>query len=531
MLISRQLRAVAPASSRVRFRENESSLLAIEPGAATALYDTEALHQSEPRVENGVAIVEICGPLEQYAGFLWDGYDAIQERFKAALASEAGTVLLVIDSPGGDVAGLFDAVHAMRLAAREAGKKVVAFAGEAAYSAAYAIATVASEIYLPAAGGVGSVGVIATVYDRTAMTAKEGLNVVVLTSGDEKADGHPDIPLEDPALDRMQARVDGLALQFAELVAESRGDSAEKWLKLQAGVRFGQEAVDAGLADAVIPCYQLLEKLASTKSNANVPASAKESKMDLKTLRANLEAAQRSGDQAKIKAASDALLSASDAKKADEDADEGADESADEEDEDAKSEEDSDEDAEAEAAEAEEAGDDEEPPADEDEEDEDEDAKKDGKKSSASRIARAAAQLTGKSNPDEIVGTLRGMVASARQGREAQARLEKIETRLRKADVEKLIAKGMRDRKITPASKAHFEKIGMRSPRELRAMLKAMAPVAAPRSREADQGPTNVNGYHERPSDPAAQVASNFGISLEAMAVEAAKYGTRFPRG
>jgi ClpP class serine protease len=533
MLFRRRLKALAPASTRTRFHEGTNKLLAIEPSAATALYDEDA-HQEEPRIENGVAIVEICGPLEQRANWLWDGYDAIQCRFKAALESSAESVLLLIDSPGGDVAGLFDAVHAMRLAAAEAGKKVIAYAEEGAYSAAYALATAADEIILPQAGGVGSIGVIATVYDQTEATRNAGLNVVVLTSGEEKADGHPDVPLEEEALGRMQARIDSLAEQFATLVAEKRGGVAEKWLSLEAGVRYGQDAVDAGLADKVMPCYELLENLASSNSDAKV--ADKDSQMDLKVLRANLEAAQRSGDQAKVKAASDALLTASAAKKmADEDdADEDAESAEDEADEDAESKKAEDEEKDAESAEesAEEPSDEEEP---KDDDEEDAESAEDGKykkasKADASRIARAAAQLTGKSNPDEIVGTLRGLVASARQGREAADRLAKIETRLRKADVEKLIAKGMRDRKITPASKAHFEKIGMRSPRELSAMLKAMAPVAAAKSREAEHVTTR-DGYQERPTDAASQIANNFGVSLEAMATEAAKHGTRFPRG
>src|SRR5207247_2643111 len=152
-----------------------------------------------------------------------DGYDTIRRRFETALSSDAQQVLLCIDSPGGEVAGCFETVRAMRAAAKVSGIRVIAFANEHAYSAAYALATVADEIYLPVPGGLGSIGVIATLEDVSAALQDAGINVEVITSGDEKSDGNPLVPLTDPVRERMQARVDALAAQFAELVAEQRG--------------------------------------------------------------------------------------------------------------------------------------------------------------------------------------------------------------------------------------------------------------------------------------------------------------------
>lgn len=202
--------------------------------------------------DSGVAVVSIDGPLGQRAGWLDDGHDAIADRVKAALADEAvKAVVLKIDSPGGAVAGLFAACASIRSAADAAGKPLVAHADEGCYSAAYALAVCADAVYLPPTGGVGSVGVLMTVYDRTAQNTAGGLNVQVIRSGTQKADGHPDLPLTDAAVSRMRARVNDLAALFAGHVAARRGIDAGAVLSLQGACLYGADAVAKGLADGI----------------------------------------------------------------------------------------------------------------------------------------------------------------------------------------------------------------------------------------------------------------------------------------
>lgn len=200
----------------------------------------------------GVAVVRIEGALAQRAGWWWDGYDAIRERFSAALADASTNVIaLRINSPGGMVSGCFDAARAMRAEARASGKTVLAFADEMACSAAYSLATCADQLWLPQTGVVGSIGVICSLLDRTKMTEEMGLRIEVITSGELKADGHPDKPLQPATVSRVQAHIDELGKMFAELVAHARGDSAERLLSLEGQAFHGAHAVDAGIADHV----------------------------------------------------------------------------------------------------------------------------------------------------------------------------------------------------------------------------------------------------------------------------------------
>lgn len=204
------------------------------------------------QVQDGVAVVDVMGPLDQRGGFWWDGYDSVLERVSAALADRDVTaVVLALDSPGGVVAGNLDAARELRAMADRAKKPMVAHAGTFATSAAYALAVAADRVMVTHDGAVGSVGVIATVYDRTAANAQEGLDVRVVRSGALKADPHPDVALTDASVARVRARVMDLAQSFAGWVAERRGQTPEAVLSHQGATIYASRALEAGLADGI----------------------------------------------------------------------------------------------------------------------------------------------------------------------------------------------------------------------------------------------------------------------------------------
>lgn len=197
-----------------------------------------------------VAVVTISGPLQQRECW-YDGYDRIEQRVYAALNSSASAVLLRIDSPGGEVAGCYDAVRRMRAAVAASGKPCVAFADEKALSGGYALACVAKTICVPQSGTLGSIGVFNPMLDLTKAHAMEGVRVEVVTSGEAKVDSHPAVKLTDAAIARMQSRVDALAEQFFAIVSEARGLTVEAVRGFDGGIRLGRECVAAGLADQV----------------------------------------------------------------------------------------------------------------------------------------------------------------------------------------------------------------------------------------------------------------------------------------
>lgn len=236
----------------------DSPFLAVHPDWLNRLQPSSSLFGmggSEPAAFTRVgstAVVTIEGGLSQRGFWLWDGYDTIAERFASAIADpQTDSVVLSIDSPGGAVAGLFDGVRSMRGMKGATGKPVVAYANESAFSAGYALATVADEIMLPDTGQVGSIGVIAALMDMTKALDAQGVRVAVVASGTQKTDTHPAVPITDAAIGRLRDDVNALASIFFDEVAASRGKDAEEIKALQAGTFLGARAVKVGLADAV----------------------------------------------------------------------------------------------------------------------------------------------------------------------------------------------------------------------------------------------------------------------------------------
>lgn len=271
---------------------------------------------------NGIAIVSVLGPIAQRGWMCLPGYDTLAGALEKALADPAAKVVLLrINSPGGAAAGAFEWTRRMRDLVVASGKRCIAYADEMALSGAYAVACVADEIVVPETGSAGSVGVIASMTSRARQNDLEGVDVRVIRAGAEKADGHPDLPLDDAAIAREQATVDRIAGVFHRWVSERRGLAVDAVVALQAGIRMGPEAVASGLADRVQGYHALLASL--TPMAPQAPASrlptgatrATRTTMD-ETLLAALVAATGETDPAQQASALVALRTRADAAEA-----------------------------------------------------------------------------------------------------------------------------------------------------------------------------------------------------------------------
>jgi ClpP class serine protease len=260
------------ADAHARWRVAES--LALRPEAAAHLADApvhlagwmdddEDGEEIEYEVLGGVAIVPVVGALMDRAGWCWDGYDAIQARSEAAHADPSVRVVMYdFDSPGGMAAGLLDCMRALRAAKATSKKKCVAWVGSGAYSAAYGLASTCDEIVCSDTAGTGSVGVITSLTSVAKMLKEMGVDMRVISSGVEKTDGHPAVPISDSAEARVTARVHELAaLFFAEVGAGRSALTVDALTALDGGVRYGRGAIAAGLADRISTRTALLSEL------------------------------------------------------------------------------------------------------------------------------------------------------------------------------------------------------------------------------------------------------------------------------
>ena len=187
-------------------------------------------------------------------------YESIRSDFRRALNDpDTVGILFDIDSPGGEVSGLFDLVDEIYQA--RGTKPIFAVANEVALSAAYAIASAADETYLPRTGWVGSIGVIAVHVDQSAFDAKMGFRYETISAGAREADFSPHGGLNDEARAFLQATVNETYDVFVKAVARNRNLPEEAIRSTDAAIYHGINAVQAGLADGVLTVDQAIQKL------------------------------------------------------------------------------------------------------------------------------------------------------------------------------------------------------------------------------------------------------------------------------
>jgi signal peptide peptidase SppA len=205
--------------------------------------------------DRGIAVIPVYGSLvkralavEAASGLTAYGQIALELQRALDDPSVRG-VLLDIDSPGGEAAGSFELARRVREAC--AIKPVWAIANDSAFSAAYAIACGADQIFMTETAGVGSIGVIAMHLDQSVRDAQQGYRYTAITAGSHKDDFSPHAPLSDPARGALQSEVDRLYEMFVSHVARMRGLERDRVRDTEAALFFGEQALAACLADGV----------------------------------------------------------------------------------------------------------------------------------------------------------------------------------------------------------------------------------------------------------------------------------------
>lgn len=235
--------------------------------AASATYQ----RRSYEVTADGIAVIPVQGTLVHKAygldamSGLRTYQDIEQEMLDAATDPEIKGILLDVDSPGGEVAGVFDLADTI-YAARST-KPVFAVANNDAFSAAYLLASAADRVFVSRTSGVGSIGVIAGHLDVSGADEKAGYKYTVVHAGARKADFNPHRPLSDEARAVLEAKVNRTYELLVQTVARNRGVSEAAIRETEAGLYFGDEATRAGLADQVGTRHNALHDLRQVITN------------------------------------------------------------------------------------------------------------------------------------------------------------------------------------------------------------------------------------------------------------------------
>lgn len=282
-LVAAQPWAMTPAMletiSAIARRENESPE-AVEARLGRPLQNTRTVS-----MQGSVAVVPMIGPMMRYANMFSrvsgaTSLEQLAQDFTAAAEDQAvSAIVLNIDSPGGQAAGISEFAQMVRAAT----KPVVAYVDGTAASAAYWIAAAADSIVVSKTAEVGSIGAVVAI--DTGKKSGGSIEIVSSQSPNKRVD-----VTTDEGRSLIQARIDAFAQVFIEDVAAYRGTTVENVLAEfgQGDMRMGAAAVALGMADRIGTLDSVLASLNTAAPAAGSPRfqSKGTTVMNLEELRA-----------------------------------------------------------------------------------------------------------------------------------------------------------------------------------------------------------------------------------------------------
>lgn len=230
----------------------------------------------------GIAVLSVFGVLSQRANLMGDissGGGTSTERVGASLRAAVAdpnvrAIVLEVDSPGGGTHGIRElAEEVFRARGR---KPIVAQVNSTAASAAYWVATAASEVVVTPGGQVGSIGVYGMHEDVSALLEKTGIRKTFISAGEYKTEGNSLGPLSDDARAYMQRQVNEVYGDFVGDVARGRGTTPSR-VKAEFGkgrMVLAREAVRLGMADRIGTMQDTLRRLGAANATAMPGQSA-----------------------------------------------------------------------------------------------------------------------------------------------------------------------------------------------------------------------------------------------------------------
>jgi|GEM_PF-526089 len=221
----------------------------------------------------GVAVLPISGTLVHKHGYLrpysgMTGYDGVVARVAHAAGNhQVKGILLDFDTPGGEVAGCFDAAQKIRSIASAAGKPLWSLCYDMHCSAGMALASAGSRRLITQTAVAGSVGVLMAHASFQKQLEDEGIKVTLIHSGQFKVDGNPYEDLPADVLNKFQSKSDALRNEFAGLVASMLNMDIAAILATEAGTYRGQDAIDIGFADQLVNGNDAVDEFIDYLSN------------------------------------------------------------------------------------------------------------------------------------------------------------------------------------------------------------------------------------------------------------------------
>lgn len=211
-------------------------------------------------------------------------YAGIKRTVLEAIDNGYSKIGFYIDSPGGEVTGLFALTDFISSLPSVYGVETFAFTDGSMTSAAYAIGSATQKVFATESSTVGSIGVIMSLVDVTKADEQKGYNYTILRSKEDKALYNPHEQLSTAVIDKYTAMLMELDAMFnAEVVKNRPNLTLEAIDSMKADSFLGTKALELGLIDGIVTSMD--EVL-----NLNVSLTQRGDVMTLEELKAQLSA-------------------------------------------------------------------------------------------------------------------------------------------------------------------------------------------------------------------------------------------------
>ncbi len=206
---------------------------------------------------SGVGVIDVIGAMSYktiygMCGAVGVSYESILEQAENLIEAGATTIILNMDSGGGQAYGVFECSEELRKMCDESSVKLYAYNDGCCASACYALAAVCDEVVTNPFAETGSIGVLICLMNNSGQLAQEGLVRSFVTAGAEKIPFDAEGNFRESFIADLQTKVDSLYGDFVAHVSKYTGLSAEAIRATEAKTFLAPEAKELGLVNAIM---------------------------------------------------------------------------------------------------------------------------------------------------------------------------------------------------------------------------------------------------------------------------------------
>lgn len=253
--------------------------------------------------QDGIAIVELNGLMTKWGSSFDVGTVEVRRQMRMAVRDQdVRGILLHVDSPGGTVAGTDDLAADVAEAAAQ--KLTWAYVEDMAASAAYYVASQASQAFANPSAVVGCIGTYMVVEDWSQFFSDAGVKVHIMRSGEFKGAGVMGSEITEAQIAEWQRWVEAAAEMFVASVARGRGTERKAVLQWSDGrVWSAAEATKMGLIDGVRALDRVIADMARRVKSGG---GRKESSMSTTKAESTVTDANAAGGEVAVQTGSSA---------------------------------------------------------------------------------------------------------------------------------------------------------------------------------------------------------------------------------